>query len=79
MPEVGPTSARDWIVEHYKDQIRSGTLGPGCELPGIRRLADQRNVSPSTAQRALTLLRDEGWIKTRPGKPPVVVGVPRDL
>lgn len=62
------------IAEHYRSAIRSGRLPAGEELPSMRRLADQWFVANSTAQRALELLREEGWIDSRPGRPSVVSG-----
>lgn len=71
-PLIGPTSRQAWIVQHFTDRVRNGDLTPGDEVPGIGTLAKDWGVSPTTAQRALTQLRDEGWITTRPGKPSTI-------
>ncbi|MGH3772830.1 MAG: GntR family transcriptional regulator, partial [Pseudonocardiaceae bacterium] len=46
------------VVAYYQEAIRAGKLKPGDELPSIRRVADEWDVSVSTAQRALEALRD---------------------
>lgn len=60
------------VVAYYQEAIRAGKLRPGDELPSTRRVADEWDVSVSTAQRALEALRDEGWTQTRAGRPAVV-------
>lgn len=71
-PLIGPTSRQAWIYQHFTDRIRNGDLRPGDELPGIGTLAKDWGVSATTAQRALTQLRNERWITTRAGKPSIV-------
>lgn len=68
--------ATDQIASHYRDAIRSGRLTAGDEIPANRRLAEEWGVSTATALRATNLLREEGWISTRPGRRPVVRGIP---
>jgi DNA-binding GntR family transcriptional regulator len=68
--------AHEQVAEHYRGLIRAGQLPQGAELPANRRLADEWQISTSTAYKAVSILKDEGWIETRPGKPPVVVGIP---
>lgn len=52
------TQPADWV----REQIRSGELPPGSEVPTERDLADQFGVSRATAARALDLLVTEGLI-----------------
>ncbi|MEU5764265.1 winged helix-turn-helix domain-containing protein [Nocardia sp. NPDC047648] len=54
------------VVEQIKDEIRSGARQPGDRLPGNRRLAEDFRVSLGTAQKALRVLQDEGWVVTTP-------------
>lgn len=75
IPRMTPPTEQ--IAEHYRAAIRDRKLCPGDELPANRRLAIEWGVSTNTAFRAVAKLRTEGWIETRPGKPPVVVGVPK--
>lgn len=76
VPGVDRTPPFEQIAEHYRAAIREGRLTVGSELPSTRRLASEWGVAAATAQRALELLRSEGWIETRPGKVPVVAELP---
>jgi DNA-binding transcriptional regulator YhcF (GntR family)/predicted GIY-YIG superfamily endonuclease len=69
-------SATQRITDHYRGEIREERLKPGAPLPANRRLAAEWGVSTRTALRAVQVLAEEGWITTRPGKPPVVLGDP---
>jgi predicted GIY-YIG superfamily endonuclease len=64
--------AYDLIAEYYREAIRSGALVMGDEMPSTSGLAKESGVARSTAQVALELLRDEGWIATRDRRPGVV-------
>lgn len=66
------------IADHYRRLIRDGQLAPGEELPSNRKMAGEWKVSTATALRVAAVLTREGWIETRPGRPPVVVGVPAE-
>ncbi|OQO91975.1 GntR family transcriptional regulator [Saccharomonospora piscinae] len=46
--------------------VRTGELKPGEQLPASRELAKQHGVALNTAQRAVNVLRDEGWLVVRP-------------
>jgi GntR family transcriptional regulator/MocR family aminotransferase len=46
--------------------IRRGLFKPGDALPGTRALADQLNVSRSTALAAYRELESEGWVVSQP-------------
>lgn len=77
VPPMGPpplSKSHFWeqIAGHYRSEIRSARLRPGDELPAVRRMADEWRVGTNTSYKALALLRDEGWIVTRPGKAAVV-------
>lgn len=54
------------VVEAIKEKIRSGSLSPGDRLPGNRGLAEQYGVALGTAQKALLVLQDEGWLTATP-------------
>lgn len=54
------------IAAALRGRIVDGELGPGDRLPSTRALAAEHGVAPSTAARALTLLRDRGWSRTVP-------------
>ncbi|GAA2338249.1 hypothetical protein GCM10009854_13120 [Saccharopolyspora halophila] len=54
------------VVESIKRDIRAGTLAPGDRLPGNRALAEKYDVALATAQKALRVLQDEGWLTATP-------------
>ena len=54
------------VAEAIRRAIRAGKLKPGEQLPASRELAKQHGVALNTAQRAVNVLRDEGWLVVRP-------------
>jgi len=54
------------VAEAIKGQIRSGVLQPGDQLPSNRKLAEAHDVALGTAQKALGVLQDEGWLIATP-------------
>lgn len=77
VPEINwATAPYQQVAEHYRAEIRAGRLAPGALMPTTKEVAVEYRLAMSTAARALAVLRDEGWIVTRPSKPAVVVGVP---
>jgi DNA-binding GntR family transcriptional regulator len=61
------------IVQHYRQQIRSGELRDGDMIPSVRQLARDWDVAPPTAGKAVARLRSEGLVEGRPGIGTVVV------
>ena len=55
------------IVEQVKHAVETCALIPGDQLPGIRTLAQQLVVSPTTIVKAYTELEHEGVIELRQG------------
>ncbi|ADJ47909.1 GntR family transcriptional regulator [Amycolatopsis mediterranei S699] len=64
------------IAQQLRDEIKSGTLTPGAQLPNQREVAARFGVAVATAQRALGFLQEEGWITSRPGVGRVVAATP---
>lgn len=60
------------IIDQFTQQILSGALAAGKELPSIRQLAKEQDVSVITVKRAYLELERRGLIFTRPGKGSVV-------
>lgn len=60
----GPTAPWRQIYAIYRAKIDSGELKSGDRLPSIKTLAQEYSVAPSTAQKVLTALRDEGLAVT---------------
>ena len=50
------------IYDYYKNLIESGKLPEGSRLPSIRRCAEERNVSKTTAELGYMCLCDDGYI-----------------
>lgn len=71
-----PPAPYEQVARQVRSEIQRGRLAPGTGLPSVQRLAQQWDVAPATVGRALGLLRDEGWIVTRPAKPAVVTESP---
>src|SRR6188508_232076 len=55
------------LAESIREQIRSGELSPGDQLPGERDLAEQVGISRMTARQAIALLVSDGAIVVRHG------------
>ncbi|ELS53616.1 hypothetical protein STVIR_5367 [Streptomyces viridochromogenes Tue57] len=56
------------IAETLREQIRSGGLKPGDALPTQTALMREFGASSLTVQKAMALLKQEGWAVSRPGK-----------
>ena len=56
------------IAEDLRQQIRDKALPPGAPLPSQSQLMKQYGASSLTVQKAMSLLRQDGWAVSRPGK-----------
>jgi GntR family transcriptional regulator len=75
---ISQTDARPMylqIMEQIRARIAAGDWPPGKELPSIRALAVDLNVSVITVKRAYLDLESEGVIVTRHGKGSFVADV----
>lgn len=72
VPPRGPYEA---IAAALREQIRSGELQPGDELPTVAQLAVANTVAVGTAHRAFTVLKSEGLIVVARGKRAVVAAL----
>jgi GntR family transcriptional regulator len=48
-------------------QLASGKIPPGGRLPSVRTLSEEYGLAGITVRKAITQLRKEGLIVTRPG------------
>jgi GntR family transcriptional regulator len=64
------------VMEQIKRRVAVGDLSPGAELPSIRQLAADLQISVITIKRAYLELEREGVIATRQGKGSVVADKP---
>jgi GntR family transcriptional regulator len=65
------------IARHYRKLIADGTLAPGDEMPSMRDVCAEFNVSITTANRAFRMLKSEGLTAPKPGVGTVVSDQPR--
>lgn len=64
------------IVEQVKQQLVSGLLKPGDQLPTVRALALELRVNFNTVARAYRLLDEAGVISTQQGRGTYILEVP---
>ncbi|MFY1697748.1 MULTISPECIES: winged helix-turn-helix domain-containing protein [unclassified Solwaraspora] len=56
------------VASAIRDQIHSGELRPGDQLPTTQRLIDHYGVSYGSVRTALLILKAEGLIEGRQGE-----------
>ena len=56
------------IIGQVREQVSSGILKPGDELPSVRELADSLGINMHTVRNAYLRLRDQGIINLRLGR-----------
>jgi GntR family transcriptional regulator len=64
------------IVTTLQRQIEDGTYAPGAALPSESQLVGTFGASRSTVVKALSILRQDGWIESQHGKGYFVRGRP---
>ena len=65
------------IVEQIKQQVISGALRPGDQLPTVRALALELRVNFNTVARAYRLLDEAGIISTQQGRGTYITEIPQ--
>lgn len=55
------------LVEQIREQIQSGVLQPGDQLPPERRLGEEAGISRMTARQAVAYLVQDGTLVVKPG------------
>lgn len=66
----GPTYRR--IADHLREEIRAGKWGPGDRLPSHSELAEQMQVSLTTARNAIQVLVTENLVYTATSRGTIV-------
>jgi len=67
LDKVSPIPLYYQLAERLKDQIESGQLQPGDQLPSERELSEQAAISRMTARQAVAYLVREGVLEVKPG------------
>lgn len=57
------------VVHYFKEQIASGALEQGEEIPSRRELASKLKINPNTVQRAYKEMEEMGLIHTEGNMP----------
>jgi len=70
-----PRTPRERLAVELRERILCGQYAVGCYLPGIKALAVERRLSPSTVKRAFELLRLWGLIAGAERDRPRVIAV----
>ena len=64
------------VVAEIQRRISEGEYAPGALLPSEHQLVDAFGVSRPTIVKALSSLRQDGWIETQQGRGSFVRGRP---
>lgn len=62
-----PTPLYYQLAENLREQIESGTLAPGAQLPSERELSEELGISRMTVRQAITYLAQRGTLDIKPG------------
>jgi DNA-binding transcriptional regulator YhcF (GntR family) len=57
------------VIRHFKEQMATGIIEPGQEIPSRRELANRLKINPNTAQRAYKEMEEKGLIFTEGNLP----------
>ena len=56
------------VADQLRQQIATGDLQPGQQLPSTRELANTYDIAPMTAQNAVRVLREQGLVVPQQGR-----------
>ncbi|WP_326561620.1 winged helix-turn-helix domain-containing protein [Micromonospora sp. NBC_01796] len=64
-----PVPATKWekLADHIREQIRTGVLKPGDQLPSTAQLKAEHNVGDGVVRYAMHALRTEGLVESAHG------------
>lgn len=51
------------IADHIREQITSGQLTPGDQLPSTAQLRAEHGVSAGVVRQAILVLQTQGWVQ----------------
>ncbi len=61
------TPVYEQVLYAAKKAIVSGQLKPGDAFPSVRTISKALTVNPNTIQKAVTILKNEGFLEVQPG------------
>ena len=61
------TPASDQILLAVRKALLTGQMKAGDTFPSVRTLSQELRISPTTAHKVVLLLKDAGWLNSRPG------------
>jgi GntR family transcriptional regulator len=67
------------LMQQIRHAVEHGALEPGDQLPGIRTLAEELLISPTTVAKTYSELEHEGLLELRQGAGAFVAGRRRGL
>lgn len=65
------------LMEQIKHAVETGSLRPGDQLPGIRKVAEDLVINPNTVAKVYRELEHEGVIELRQGAGAFIAGTAR--
>ena len=57
----------DQIIQAVRKAMLTGQLAVGDEFPSVRTLSQELRISPTTAHKVVAILKDAGYLASRPG------------
>lgn len=57
----------DQIVQSVRKAMLTGQMAAGDEFPSVRTLSQELRISPTTAHKVVAVLKDAGYLASRPG------------
>jgi GntR family transcriptional regulator len=57
----------DQITQSVRKAMLTGQLAAGDEFPSVRTLSQELRISPTTAHKVVAVLKDAGYLASRPG------------
>lgn len=79
---INKTSSKPYyeqLMLSIKEEIISGLLKPGDQLPSVREMARQLTMNPNTVSKAYKLLESQDVIITVKGKGTYIKAIDQDL